>query len=701
MNNTVFSRYFIVVAFSLCSCLQLTAQNKRPNIIYILVDDMGYGDIGVFFQNQRMKSDDRSKPYQITPYLDQMAATGAIFTQQYCNAPVCAPSRGSLLTGVNQGNAHVRNNQFDKALEDNHTLGTVLKQAGYQTMAIGKWGLQGVAETGPYWPAHPLKRGFDSYYGYMRHMDGHEHYPYEGIYRGKKEVYDNYVNVADGLAKCYTTDLWTAVAKKQIVAHEKGTTADKPFFMYLAYDAPHAVLELPTQAYPKGLGLNGGVQWTGKKGEMINTASGVPDSFVYPEYAIATYDNDNNPATAEIAWPDTYKRYATANRRIDDGVGDILQLLKDLKIDENTIVVFSSDNGASNEAYLPAPFVDYKSTFFESNGNFEGIKRDILEGGVRMPVLVNWPKNIQAGKVINTPSMLSDWMATFSDIAGIPAPARTDGVSLLPSLTAKGKQKETLVYVEYEGEGRTPNYKEFDPTHRNKKRGQQQLIRFGNYKGVRYDIKSAEDNFEIYDVVNDPREINNLASKPGFEKMQQQMKASVLQLRHADVEAPRPYDTALIPALIVSGKIYHGVVQQFFEGDFPWVAAVKDLKAKEQKITKTINDNSQTNKKGMFLYTTFVKVPKDGKYSFSMNTSSKAFVRLHDASLFDADFGYQPGTELSKEVFLKAGYHPISVYLLKKSAAQETIDLKWKTSAATDWKNLDGNDLFQLKKRVK
>ena len=130
MNNTVFSRYFIVVAFSLCSCLQLTAQNKRPNIIYILVDDMGYGDIGVFFQNQRMKSDDRSKPYQITPYLDQMAATGAIFTQQYCNAPVCAPSRGSLLTGANQENAHVRNNQFDKALEDNHTLGTVLKQAG-------------------------------------------------------------------------------------------------------------------------------------------------------------------------------------------------------------------------------------------------------------------------------------------------------------------------------------------------------------------------------------------------------------------------------------------------------------------------------------------------------------------------------------------------------------------------------------------
>lgn len=702
MNYTVFSRYLFITVLTVFSGLQLTAQNKRPNIIYILVDDMGYGDVGVFFQNQRMKSNDRSKPYQITPYLDQMAADGAIFTQQYCNAPVCAPSRGSLLTGTNQGNAHVRDNQFDKALEDNHTLGTVLKQVGYKTMAVGKWGLQGLDEkAAPNWPAHPLKRGFDSYFGYIRHMDGHEHYPYEGVYRGKKEVYDNYVNVADGLAKSYTTDLWTAVAKKQIIEHSKGTTADKPFFMYLAYDAPHAVLELPTQAYPKGLGLNGGVQWTGKKGEMINTATGVPDSFVYPEYATATYDNDNNPATAEIAWPDTYKRYATANRRIDDGVGDILQLLKDLKIDENTIVVFSSDNGAAVESYLPAPFVGFKPTFFASNATFEGIKRDVLEGGVRMPVLAHWPKHIAAGKVITTPSMLSDWMATFADIAGVPAPARADGVSLLPSLIAKGKQKESLVYIEYEGEGRTSDFKEFDASHRNQKRGQMQLIRIGNYKGVRFDIKSADDNFEIFDVVNDPRELNNLASKSGFEKMQQQMKASVLQLRHADKAAPRPYDKALIPAVVVKGKLSNGVSQQFFEGDFPWVASEKELKTTNQKFTKSIGDNSKNNKKGMFLYTTFVKVPTDGKYSFSMNTTSKAFVRLHEANLFDADFGYNPGTELTEEVFLKAGYHPISVYLLKKSSANEKIDLKWKSSAATDWKNLSGNDLFHMKKSVK
>lgn len=689
-------KIFLVVLIS-CFALKGISQ-ERPNIIFILVDDMGYGDVGVFFQNQRMKTNDRSKPFQITPYLDQMAATGAIFTQQYCNAPVCAPSRGSLLTGVNQGNAHVRDNQFDKALENNHTLGTVLKQAGYQTMAIGKWGLQGVEETGPYWSSHPLKRGFDSYYGYMRHMDGHEHYPYEGIYRGKKEVYDNYVNVADGLAKSYTTDLWTAVAKKQIIEHTKGNDASKPFFMYLAYDAPHAVLELPTQAYPNGLGLNGGVQWTGIKGQMINTASGVPDSFVYPEYADATYDDDDNPATKEVAWPETYKRYATANRRIDDGVGDILQLLKDLKIDENTLVVFSSDNGASIESYLPAPFVGFKPTFFASNATFEGIKRDVLEGGVRMPVLANWPKHIAAGKVIATPSMLSDWMATFSEMAGIPAPARTDGVSLLPSLTAKGKQKESLVYVEYLGEGRTPGFKEFNPAHRDKKRGQMQLIRMGDYKGVRYDIKSAEDNFEIYDVVKDPQEIDNLALKPGFEKMQKKMKASVLQLRQADAEAPRPYDTALIPAAEVSAKFFPGVVQQFFEGDFPWVVSEKELKAKKRVLSKSINTPVEGNKNGMVLYTGFVKIPADGKYNFSFQTAGKAFVRLHQASLFDADFDYQKNKELTKEVSLKAGYHPVSVYLLQKSGVNNSTIIKWKPAEAEDWKVLEANDLYYSKK---
>ena len=190
-----------------CRYTQAQVSSGKPNIIFILTDDLGYGDIGVFFQNQRRNSKDHSKPYELTPYIDQMAINGAMLTQQYCNAPVCAPSRASLLTGVNQGNAHVRDNQFDKALEDNHNIATVLKQAGYATIAVGKWGLQGEKEEAPYWPAHPLKRGFDHFFGYMRHRDGHEHYPFEGIYRGSKEVWKDYENVVSGMGKCYTTDL--------------------------------------------------------------------------------------------------------------------------------------------------------------------------------------------------------------------------------------------------------------------------------------------------------------------------------------------------------------------------------------------------------------------------------------------------------------------------------------------------------------
>jgi arylsulfatase A-like enzyme len=155
-------KYFAIITVTVLllnsfNVLTVKAQSE-PNIIFILTDDLGYGDVGVFFQNQRQRSGDRSKPYELTPNLDKMAANGARFTQQYANAPVCAPSRASLLSGVNQGNASVRDNEFDKQIEYNHALATVLRSAGYNTVAIGKWGLQGVKEEGPYWPAHPFEK---------------------------------------------------------------------------------------------------------------------------------------------------------------------------------------------------------------------------------------------------------------------------------------------------------------------------------------------------------------------------------------------------------------------------------------------------------------------------------------------------------------------------------------------------------------
>lgn len=682
----------IILAF--CNTSIARAQ-KSPNIIFILTDDLGYGDIGAFFQNQRQRSEDKSKPYELTPNLDIMAGMGAKFTQQYCNAPVCAPSRASLLTGVNQGNASVRDNQFDKELENNHTIATMLKQAGYNTVAIGKWGLQGVNGNGPDWPAHPLKRGFDTFYGYMRHSDGHEHYPFEGLYRGKKQVWNDYNNVAADLSKCYTADLWTASAKKYIITHQKGKDAAKPFFMYLAYDTPHAVIELPTQAYPAGGGLKGGLQWLGEPGHMINTATGKIDSYIYPEYANATYDDDNNPATPEVPWPDTYKRYATAVRRIDDAVGDVMQLLKDLKIDANTLVIFTSDNGPSIESYLPASYVPNQPTFFSSYGPFDGIKRDCWEGGLRMPTIAEWPNHIVSGKTITTPSMLSDWMATFADVAHIQPPARTDGVSLLPDLTGKGKHQNSLVYVEYyEGE-RTPDFKEFEPGHRNRKRNQMQMIRIGDFVGVRYDIKGADDDFEIYNAVKDPKEANNLALKPGFEKLQAQMKVKALQVRHADTEAPRPYDNVLIPADTIAEQLTQGISWKFYKGDFPWLISEKNLTATEKGTGNNIAGKEAGKKEGMICYEGFIKIPADGKYTFSMQTTGKAYLRIHEATLIDEDFDYQPNAETTRDIFLKVGYHAIKLnYSVKKGISPE-LKLKWKNDK-TDWADVNAELFYHL-----
>ena len=159
---------------------------KQPNIIFILADDQGYGDIGAFFQQQRAKLKDASKPTELSPHIDQLAAGGAMLMHYYCAAPICAPSRSSLMLGVSQGHANVRDNQFDKALDDNYTMPSTLRTLGYSTAIIGKWGLQGNDKydlNGYQWPAHPLKRGFDYYFGYMRHADGHEHYPKEALYR--------------------------------------------------------------------------------------------------------------------------------------------------------------------------------------------------------------------------------------------------------------------------------------------------------------------------------------------------------------------------------------------------------------------------------------------------------------------------------------------------------------------------------------
>lgn len=654
---------------------------QRPNIIYILTDDLGYGDVGVFFQNQRKNANNRREPWTFTPNLDKMAADGALLPHHYAAAPVCAPSRASLLSGLSQGHSNVRNNQFDKALDDNYTMGNVLQKLGYKTAAIGKWGLMGSnrwSDDGDNWPAHPLNRGFDYYYGYMRHRDGHEHYPKEGPYRGVKEVYENNNEVSKNLDKCYTGDLWTAVAKKWIVEQTNDEGKKQPFFMYLAFDTPHAVLELPTQAYPKGGGLDGGLKWTGKPGEMINTASGTIDTWVHPDYRDVTYDNDNNEATPEVAWPNVYKRFATTTRRIDDQVGDILKLLSDLDIDKNTLVVFSSDNGPSIESYLENE--PYEANFFNSFGPFDGIKRDVLEGGERLPTIVKWPAKIKPGHVVKSPSISYDWLPTFTAAAGLPAPVNSDGVSLLPALTGQGKQRQSLIYVEYEQNGRTPDYDEFAPTNRKRLRKEMQMMRIGDIVGLRYNIQEASDDFELYNVVSDNQQTKNLADDEDMLALQRALKERVLQVRMPNASAQRPYDMEAVPPVSVKG-LESGLRFYAYKRFTPWLPqleAMKPIVAK--RVTKPSMQGIKARKDEVYLFEGYINIPLDGDYTFSLKSSGRSFLKIHGANVIDADYGFKAGTAQEGSVKLAAGYHPIKIYYSFDSKSSNLLELNWESS---------------------
>jgi hypothetical protein len=438
--------------------------------------------------------------------------------------------------------------------------------------------------------------------------------------------------------------------------------------MYLAYDTPHAVLELPTSAYPSGFGLKGGLQWLGKQGEMINTAVGSPDSYINPLYRNTTYDNDNNSSTPEVAWPDVYKRYATVTKRIDQQVHDVLSLLEDLKIDKNTIVVFTSDNGPSIESYIKNE--PYKANFFESFGPFDGIKRDVWEGGIRMPTLAYWPQHFQANLKINNPSISYDWMPTFLDVAGYKPPVRADGVSLLPELTGKSGQQKSQVYIEYVENGKTPDYAEFDPSHRSRKRGQMQMIRLGDTVAIRYNILSPDDDFEIYNIKKDPKQSHNLTKTEDLKPLEQYLKDRVLQMRLADTSAKRPYDEALIPSDSLKTSVINGWKLYQYQMKTPWVAKPTTPLNFENSSTFSLKKLAANS----CLFEGYLNVPENGGYTFELNAEGKAFVRLHDIALLDEDAQYIPGTTKSVTVNLCKGYHHIKVYF--KKVAGKTPDLK-------------------------
>ena len=645
MKKILCSLDFILIIFAV-ACISmptsLSAKEDKPNIIFILTDDLGYGDVGVLFQKQR-------EGVQVqTPELDQMARAGMIMNRHYCPAPICAPSRASLMTGMHQGHSSVRNYQFDKALEDNWNFANTLKKAGYHTIHLGKYGLQGGGNSPGKWAAYPTKRGFDYFYGYVRHVDGHQHYPANfwklgdnKSHQQKKEVWENNKEISAGLDKCYTTDLWTAKAKQLIIAEAK-ENPKRAFFMFLSYDTPHAALQLPTIAYPKGKGIKGGLQWLGKPGKMINTAEGTIDHYRDPHYT--------GKGLTDVA-----QRFATSITRIDHCIGDLLQTLKDLKIDKKTIVIFSSDNGPHREAYIKG--ARWSPSVFESAGRFTGSKGSSQEGGLRVPTLAWGPSRIKAGQKSNAPSQFHDWLATFCDYAGVVAPARTDGVSLIPTLHQAGKQRKGVVYVEFNN---------------------QQGLYLNGYKGLRMKTTDHSVDFAIFNTIDDEPESNDLAGTSNdFILLQKRMKDEVLRIRMPNRHAKKSYDGEFVPGLdIDEAGLSQGVVVNSYLGKWDWVPEFLQMTAKTVSLEKNIGLGPlPAEKNAGLLFSGYLNVPESGDWTFHCEAAGGLIFKIHNKLVLDGDYKYD-GSALSSTVKLAAGIHPYRLYY-KTPAAKPALNLQW------------------------
>jgi hypothetical protein len=317
-----------------------------------------------------------------------------------------------------------------------------------------------------------------------------------------------------------------------------------------------------------------------------------------------------------------------------------------------------------------------RADFFDSFGPFDGIKRDCWEGGERVPTIAWCPGHIPAGRVITQPSISYDWLRTFAEAADVPAPARADGVSLWPELTGRGVPRDRdYIYVEYYHQGRTPNYTDFSPNHRGRKRGQMQTIRIGNYVGVRYNIRSQADPFEIYDVTADPGETNNLAS--GRKSLEEQMKNLTLQIRRPDSEAPRPYDNEMVPAISLS--VTNGVRWNAYEGNYPWVPDFETLTAMTNGFAgrPDVNVRPRNNNVGLLFYGC-LKIPRDGSYTFSLAADTGALLRIHDATVIDADYGYTGGSEASGTIQLSEGLHPFRLFYSRRTNGVPSLKLSWR-----------------------
>ncbi|MBM3290038.1 MAG: arylsulfatase [Candidatus Hydrogenedentes bacterium] len=411
------------------------ASPPKPNIVFILADDLGYGDLGCYGQ-QRIH----------TPHLDRMAQEGMRFTQCYAGSTVCAPSRCALITGLHTGHCWIRGNDRVPLRPKDATIAKLLKAEGYATGLVGKWGLGNEDTTGI-----PNKQGFDYFYGYLDQGHAHNYYP-AFLWRNEERV--PLRNVEDpkhkGVATTkvdYSHDLFADEALKFVERNR-----EHPFFLYLAFTIPHT---------------------NNEAGAVTRNGMEVPD---YGPYA-----NEN--------WPDSEKGKAAMITRMDADIGRLFAKLNELGIDDNTLVMFSSDNGSHKEGG-PDP------EFFKSGGPLRGYKRALYEGGIRVPGIARWPGKIQAGAVSDQPWAFWDVMPTLCAIAGADAPEETDGISIAPTLFAKNGAANDQAQHEF-------FYWEFHEG------GSKQAVRTGNWKAVR--LKQGQP-LELYDLASDIGETKDIAA---------------------------------------------------------------------------------------------------------------------------------------------------------------------------------------------
>jgi arylsulfatase A len=436
-----------VLMIAIITCLSVCAisQSKQPNIIFLLADDLGYGDIGCYGQ-QKIE----------TPNINQLAKEGLRATQFYSASPVCAPARTSFMTGLHTGHTPVRGNkgfgpEGQTPLPDSSiTFPMLLQQKGYKTAAFGKWGLGFIGTSG-----EPAKKGITEFYGYNCQSLAHNYYP-DHLWHNATKI--DFANNPESHQVYAADDIHS---KTLTYLQQQGK---QPFFLFLPYTLPHGDLSVPHDSLYH---------------------------YYVTKFGEAPLPKPTNFKAKDGTWFEPYPHaaFAAMVSRLDKFVGDVNKLLKQKGLEENTIFIFTSDNGPHKED-------GGDPTFFNSAGGYRGIKRDVYEGGIREPFIAKWKGHIKQGGESNFAFALYDMFPTFLELAKVKNKQIIDGISVLPTLLGKPQAPHSYLYWELS------------------EAGSKQAIRVGDWKAVKLKVRTNSNvQVELYNIKLDLFERNNLATK--------------------------------------------------------------------------------------------------------------------------------------------------------------------------------------------